>query len=177
METIPSLTTNQAAAVGAAFGAILGTILVGALIFYVLTVIATWKIFEKAGEPGWKAIIPIYNFYILYKIVKMEKWFWIMLGVSVVASIISVTTRGPELYTSSSEAILSYNYSLNPVALIALIVECVVACIASLMNNWRISKVFGHGAGYFIGLIFLPNIFWLILGFGRSKYNKKRLNA
>jgi hypothetical protein len=35
-----------------------------------------WKIFEKAGEAGWKSIIPIYNVYIMYKIVGMKNWFW-----------------------------------------------------------------------------------------------------
>ena len=35
-----------------------------AFIFYILQVIAYWKIFTKAGEEGWKSIIPIYNGYV-----------------------------------------------------------------------------------------------------------------
>ena len=42
-------------------------IISGAVI--VITLIAQWKIFTKAGESGWKSIIPIYNLYILCKIV------------------------------------------------------------------------------------------------------------
>ena len=38
-----------------------------------------WKMFEKAGEDGWKAIIPIYNILILLKIVGRE-WWWILLA-------------------------------------------------------------------------------------------------
>ena len=34
----------------------------------VLGIVAMWKIFEKAGEPGWAAIIPFYNLYVLFKI-------------------------------------------------------------------------------------------------------------
>ncbi|MEZ4508200.1 MAG: DUF5684 domain-containing protein [Eubacteriales bacterium] len=34
----------------------------------VLAIVALWKIFEKAGEPGWAAIIPFYNAYVLFKI-------------------------------------------------------------------------------------------------------------
>ena len=34
-----------------------------AFIFYILQVIAYWKIFTKAGEEGWKSIIPIYNYF------------------------------------------------------------------------------------------------------------------
>ena len=39
------------------------------LVVYVLLVIADWKIFSKAGEEGWKSLIPIYNMYILFKII------------------------------------------------------------------------------------------------------------
>ena len=39
------------------------------IIFYILVIIGQWKMFEKAGESGWKALIPIYNLYILYKII------------------------------------------------------------------------------------------------------------
>ena len=36
---------------------------------YLFLVIANWKIFSKAGQAGWKSLIPIYNVYILFKIV------------------------------------------------------------------------------------------------------------
>lgn len=45
------------------------------LAWYVLQVIAQWKIFTKAGEAGWKSIIPIYNMIVLLKIVGMSPWF------------------------------------------------------------------------------------------------------
>jgi len=44
----------------------------------VLIVAGWWKMFEKAGEEGWKAIIPIYNVITLLKIVGRE-WWWILL--------------------------------------------------------------------------------------------------
>lgn len=37
-----------------------------------------WKTFEKAGEPGWAAIIPIYNLYVLVKI-SGNAWWWLVL--------------------------------------------------------------------------------------------------
>ena len=40
-------------------------ILVIAIVIGILTILAHWKIFTKAGEKGWKAIIPIYNIIIL----------------------------------------------------------------------------------------------------------------
>jgi hypothetical protein len=39
---------------------------------------ACWKIYTKAGQPGWAAIVPIYNLYIWCKIVG-RPWWWILL--------------------------------------------------------------------------------------------------
>lgn len=41
-------------------------------------IISLWKIFEKAGKPGWAAIIPIYNIIVLLEIVGKPIW-WIFL--------------------------------------------------------------------------------------------------
>ena len=48
------------------------------LVIFILIVAAWWQIFVKAGEEGWKAIIPIYNIIVLLKIVGRE-WWWILL--------------------------------------------------------------------------------------------------
>jgi len=45
----------------------------------VLGIVAMWKIFEKAGEPGWAAIIPFYNLYILFKITWGNGWNFLLL--------------------------------------------------------------------------------------------------
>lgn len=48
------------------------------LVVIVVYIAGMWKAFEKAGQPGWAAIIPIYNIYIWTKIVGREAW-WIVL--------------------------------------------------------------------------------------------------
>lgn len=40
----------------------------------VLEIVALWKIYTKAGQPGWASIIPIYNIIVLLRIIKMEWW-------------------------------------------------------------------------------------------------------
>ncbi|MGI8583905.1 MAG: DUF5684 domain-containing protein [Chitinophagaceae bacterium] len=47
-------------------------------IILLIVIIAWWNIFEKAGQPGWKAIIPLYNAYILLKIVGKPDWWLLM---------------------------------------------------------------------------------------------------
>lgn len=55
--------------------------IVGVIIYLgiiVLMIAAMWKIFVKAGKPGWAAIIPIYNIIVLLEIVGKPVW-WIIL--------------------------------------------------------------------------------------------------
>jgi hypothetical protein len=53
------------------------TMVIGLLIALVL-IVAMWKVFTKAGQPGWASIIPIYNLYVWCKIVGRPGW-WILL--------------------------------------------------------------------------------------------------
>jgi hypothetical protein len=48
------------------------------LALVVLMIAGLWKIFTKAGQPGWAAIVPVYNLYILTKIVG-RPWWWLLL--------------------------------------------------------------------------------------------------
>jgi len=55
----------------------LASMIVGLLIALFL-IVAMWKVFTKAGQPGWASIIPIYNLYVWCKIVG-RPWWWILL--------------------------------------------------------------------------------------------------
>lgn len=49
------------------------------IIFSLLSLVGLWKIFEKAGQPGWYVLVPFFNFYIWLKIVKKPLWWYIFL--------------------------------------------------------------------------------------------------
>ena len=55
--------------------AVLGLIVLAIVVFMIA---AMWKIFEKAGQPGWAAIVPIYNMVVLLQIVGKPGW-WVIL--------------------------------------------------------------------------------------------------
>lgn len=60
------------------------------LAFVVFLIAAQWKVYEKAGQPGWACIIPIYNIYVLLKIVGKPGWWLIMMiipGVNLIFAI------------------------------------------------------------------------------------------
>ncbi len=51
------------------------------IIFLILLIpftVGLYKLFEKAGEKGWKAIVPFYNFYIAFKLTNQPKWWFIL---------------------------------------------------------------------------------------------------
>jgi hypothetical protein len=64
-------------------------LLVGAVVV-VFMIAALWKVFSKAGRPGWAAIIPIYNTYVLCKVAGRPGWWVILYIVPLVNIVISI---------------------------------------------------------------------------------------
>ena len=120
---------NNSGAMGsfaAGFG--IGYIII-CLVITVLLIIAYWKIFEKAGEAGWKSIIPFYSLYVLTKIA-----------------------------------------TGNGLLFLIILIPGVGLLIWDILMAVKMAKAFGKGIGFILGLIFIPNIFYLILGFGGAQY-------
>jgi hypothetical protein len=65
--------------------AIVFLVMIALIIFYVA---AFWRVLEKAGVPGWGAIIPIYNIYLWCKIVGRPGWWVLLLFIPVVSVIV-----------------------------------------------------------------------------------------
>jgi len=178
METLTTssattLTTREAGV--AAAGGILGGLFAVAIAFYVFTIIAGWKIFTKAGEKGWKSLIPIYNVYLLLKISGMKNWFWAMLGVSVVASVLLVVFKFDTNAFYDMKAAEAIDWGKNIPSLCVIIAEAVFELVLAIVYCRNTAKVFGKGAGFAVCLFFFTPIVWLVLGFGKAKYDKKAL--
>ena len=56
----------------------------------ILMIAACWKIYTKAGQPGWACLIPIYNLYIWCKIVGRPAWWIILLLIPFVNFIVGI---------------------------------------------------------------------------------------
>ena len=131
-----------------------GMYLMIAFAWWILQIIANWRIFIKPGEDGWKSIIPIYGDYISYKIAWQPAYFWLTLVLEIVSSCLQGT--------------LETNDSLM-ISMIIVLIKIILAII-SIMYSVKLAKAFGRGTGFAIGLIFLQPIFMLILGFGDDRY-------
>lgn len=143
---------------GLALGGLLGTgvgvLAVLVITWYVFQAAAYWKIFNKFGEPGWKAIIPVYNVYVLYKATWSVKMFVVSI---ILAALTGLKTVGAG---TAVEAVFPMIASIATLAL------------ALLDSVWKyyLAKSFGRGTGFAVGLILMGPIFKLILGFGSSEY-------
>lgn len=130
-----------------------GAIIIGivtCLIYYILIVIAYWKIFNKAGEPGWKSIIPFLNIYTIYKIAWDGRMFWTIIGLDIAICVLSNSDNRVLMVIGALAGVASY--------------------VIGIMLDIKLAKAFGKGAGFAVGLILLNPIFILILAFGSSRY-------
>ncbi|HZE94451.1 MAG TPA: DUF5684 domain-containing protein [Gemmatimonadales bacterium] len=56
----------------------------------ILEIAAMWKVFEKAGQPGWAAIIPIYNLIVLIQIAGKPIWWILLYFIPIVSLIVGI---------------------------------------------------------------------------------------
>ena len=71
----------------------------------VLVFAGLWKIFTKAGQPGWAAIVPIYNLYILTKIIG-RPWWWLLLCIIPIVSLVIFIIMYIDLAKSFGRSVL-----------------------------------------------------------------------
>lgn len=156
--------------------AILGVILlvyaivmIVAIVLGVINIIALWKLFEKAGEPGWSAIVPVYNFVQMIKIATGEyKVLWaylILWGAYMVLGFISGVIGGITEAMTDSSLLLSL-ISLV-MSLIIMFMGIGMAVIAGYMS-YMFSKSYGKSTTFCVLSIFFFPITNMIMGFDKT---------
>ena len=76
-------------AANAAAGISAGSSIVG-LIIAIVVLVGMWKVFVKAGKPGWGSIIPLYNLYCLFDITFGKGWMFILTIIPVVNFVLTI---------------------------------------------------------------------------------------
>lgn len=62
-------------------------ILIPLLILSILLIVSYWKLYEKAGKPGWAVLVPVYSHLVLLEIVR-KPWWWLLLMLIPVVNIV-----------------------------------------------------------------------------------------
>ena len=154
-----SVSSQQAAAAAttiALFGMSMGILMVFGVIWFILQVIADWKIFEKAGEPGWKSIIPFYNVIVEYGICWNSFCGLLFIALPIISGFIKTGEGMPAWHG------------------IVVTVLGVVTCLLHFIQSVKLSKAFGKGTGFGILLFIFGPICRLVLGFGSAEYVGRR---
>lgn len=116
----------------------------------ILIIVAKWRILTKAGEKGWKALIPFYGDHVFFSVIWNPVLYWVIVATAVVESMLIGLTAWPAILLSTL---------------------CTIAqLVISVMSDLKLARAFGRGDGFAVGLIFLPTIFSLILAFGKAQY-------
>lgn len=87
MYTTYRYTSTDGGILAAFFGMLAAYALV-ILALYIVVVIGMWKMYEKAGRAGWKAIIPFYNMYVLTEISGQNGWLFLLCFIPGVGALI-----------------------------------------------------------------------------------------
>jgi len=133
------------------------TMVVIAIIFAVLAVIAMWQVFRKAHQHGWAALVPIYNVVVLLRIGRRSPYWLLLLAPVVLNTVIqlfaNVTATNLSLYGLLS--LITYGCGLA----------------VSIVTGRGVAAVFGRSGTFGVwALGVFPFVGYPILGFGRAQY-------
>lgn len=172
---------SEAAAFLTAFIGMFIVIGIISLALLVLTIIAMWKMFEKAGEPGWAALIPFYNAYVLFKISWGNGWYFLLYVVPYIIYCFVYCAYYVRLMGGIMGGITSHGYynSYDNSYMASLMSDTIAMLLVMgllgmgmlavyIIGCIKLAKVFGQGGGFACGIFFLPNIFICIIAFSKN---------
>ena len=150
--------------IGGALGAAIAAMGIFSAVFgavwYILQVIAYWRIFTKAGRPGWHSIIPFLNEWDRTDLSWSRKMAWIMVVCMILGS---VFYNAGTTVDADGQTVTTFIGTLGGILTL-------VGAVIAIISEYKLAKAFGKGFVFFLGLVFLNPVFKMILGFGSAKY-------
>lgn len=125
---------------------------------WLVTAVARWRTFNKMGVAGWKAFIPLYGYYVIFSKCWSKKAGWSYVCATIICALFEAG-----FFKGATGIILT-------LCTIGELIFAIELLYLTVRINFRMSRAFGHGFLFGLGLWIFPFIFTFILGFGRSKY-------
>lgn len=146
--------------------AIYGIVMLVALAFGIVSIIAYWKLFEKAGEPGWKAIIPYYNTFKLAQIATGSNLVgWILIGLSAVYLVLTVVMQVAMAFFDSDDS--AFMLIMILFYLLAMMFSLGVAGLSGY-THFMLGKSFGKPTVWNVLMIFFSPFLIIAMGFDKN---------
>lgn len=128
---------------------------IGFLLTKFLQIFGTYKMFQKSGEAGWKALIPFYCAYTRFNLYWDKKFFWVYLVLFLASSYLSYAAGGAAGAVSAAVSL-------------ALI-------ITTVKINLYNARSFGMNGGMAVLLLLMPWLGYSILGLGYAEFLGKQM--
>lgn len=166
-----------------------GTSTIISLVILLFNIICWYKIFKKAGEDGWKAIIPVYSDFICFRLFLSTKLFIIKLLAILFDFILIIflffkvsidtilATNNASIDSSQMVRVVLEMFSKNMIFLAIIIFLMLVAFVIGIMQKYYTLKSFGKGGAWLFLYIFFEIFVDAYLAFGNVYYEgNKYLN-
>ena len=132
-------------------GALMVIVAIGGVAWYFISALGYYKMFQKAGEAGWKAFVPYYKSYICFKFAWNTNVFWPFL-----ATILAVQIGG--------------KYEDSVLVGLIVLAAAIAFLVLGIKLDVRVARSFGKSKIWGVLLFFVPFVVSLILGFGKAEY-------
>lgn len=171
------------------------------IVTYVVEAIAFRACMKKAGVEGWKAFIPVYNLYVMYKIVGLNGFLSVFRAIYIIAEIIIVIStmsfmgKLDDMVSENKKSQKSVVYALEASnsakkvekeveefsgSIIAVTILSYVGSIGAFVVGIffaiKMRAAYNLPGGFIAGLILVPVIFYFIVGFGKYEYQGTNAN-
>ena len=134
------------------------------LAIFVLVIAGIWRTYTKANQPGWAAIVPIYNMLVMADIARVSRnQVWKAIASGLIGSTIYIITISQSINSGGRGAALA-------IGILVYIVSIILTLIFLYPVYKGIASNFGQSVGFAWGLMLLGIVFFPILGFGTYQY-------
>ena len=129
----------------------------------IFEIVGMYKVFEKLGEDGWKAIIPYLNQATMLKVGKKNPWALILRIAGDFSFIMGMFVFMVAASTDGADSAISSFFAL--VFLVAFIVLYIVYIVIAFHAYQNICEQLGQSVNYAWLFLFFPAVMWIIAGF------------
>ena len=137
----------------------------------IFLMVCYWFIFVKAGEGGWKILIPIYGDYIKFKIAGCTGRFWVSLILSVATIVLGAFGLVGAASALAAGSVEMLTFSTILFALVVAVLGLIIAIIRVTVH-FKTAKAFGQPGVFGLALWLLPVVFYAVLAFSKSMVYK-----
>lgn len=133
--------------------------------FGIVQIIAMWKLFEKAGEPGWTSIIPVYNYLQMIKIATGSYFLgWIYLGICGLYIAVTIFSTVMGIFADNSE----YGVIIYIGIMLMMFAIIISMYILAGYISFMFGKAYGKSTAWNVCMIFFSQIMIIIMGFDKK---------